>query len=147
MTTQKFQDPENLQEELSLVSTFKTLEDVKNHIATIFPDWYVGMIPKYSDDYIILQDNWNNLCVEINTTTKSIIIIRDEEFMLPNHELSKLYCELFTRLGFCVRKSSDLITCTVCNNALPREHLYNLLKEKFTSQVPAVWSTKCTTCV
>jgi hypothetical protein len=145
--TQTYVDPTNLQEELSLISTFKTLEDVKTHIELVFPKWYIGMINTYSTDYTVLDKNWKDLCEQINTSPKAVVIISDDNFMSPDHSLSRVYCELFTKLGFCIRRSSDLITCTVCHSGIPREHLYNLLKDKCSSDVPAVWANKCSTCM
>lgn len=144
-----YADPLNLSEELTLISSYKTLGDVIKHINEIFPKWYIGTIERYSHDYPDLASNWVKVCKEIdpNLVPKSIVVIGDELFMNNNHSLSRAYCELFVRLGFCVRRSSELITCGVCNAAVPRKEVHEYLVLQGFQNIPNTWSNLCSECV
>jgi hypothetical protein len=141
-----FTDPENLQKEIDDIPTFKTLEEVKTRVDAVLPGWFMGVISKYSSDYDVLTENWKSITDTNKCTPKSILICADQEFMNPDHKLSSIYGDLFTKVGFCVRRSSDIITCVSCNSAIPCEALYNLLKEKCPTRVPTTWSNKCSSC-
>ena len=61
------------------------------------------------------------------------------------HTLINLFCDIFTRSGFIVRRRNEIFPCEVCNACIPNNESYNKMKES-NIQVPETWSQKCTTC-
>ena len=61
------------------------------------------------------------------------------------HTLLRVFCDILTRTGFCVRKQDDLISCRVCNTAIPCKELYELLRIK-NVRIPEKWSDTCSSC-
>jgi hypothetical protein len=74
-----------------------------------------------------------------------IIIIDSELTVDSNHKLVGVFCEILTKSGFCVRSKNHLLTCETCGLAIPREHIYNMMKANGI-RVPTFWSKKCFKC-
>ena len=142
----KFKDPENLEEILTELKETPTLDKVLQLIDSCFPGWVIAFLDTFSDDYPHFKDNWEKLCIMIdeNMTPTQIMIVDDITFD-DDHKLQKIFCELFTRTGFCVKRKLEFIPCSVCKKAIPTEWLYNNLKSQ-TFVMPDVYSTCCLTC-
>uniref|UniRef100_A0A6C0D1B3 Uncharacterized protein n=1 Tax=viral metagenome TaxID=1070528 RepID=A0A6C0D1B3_9ZZZZ len=140
----KYVDPENFSEIMDQIKTLPTLGDVIKLSFELFPAWIVDYIDDYCPDYPHLKENWQAIC-----TTKSVsplkIILVDEIIFDDDHKLIKIFCEILTLLGFSVRRSSELMKCTVCDRAIPIFAIYNALKRENIT-VPAKWSSKCSEC-
>ena len=58
----KYQDPSNTEEILDKIRLSQTLGEIKNILDNTFPGWFIGMLPKFSEDYPNLTDSWNKIC-------------------------------------------------------------------------------------
>ena len=142
-----FKDPDNFEEILETLKETPTLEGVLQLIDKCFPNWIIAFLDRFCDDYPHLQDNWEKLCMMIDEEMKTtqILIVEDITFD-DDHKLQKLFCELFTRTGFCVKRKVEFIPCPICNKAIPTEWYYDIIKTgKF--EIPDVYSDKCSNCI
>lgn len=142
---EKYRDPENLEEIKEKIKLCTNLAQVVPLVKEVFPEWIVGEVKGYSEDYYVLTNNWDKTCKQVKTTRQCILIIDDEQFSHETHRLSGLFCEMFTRCGFSVRYAGHIIPCTVCRRAIPTKEIYNLMVENGT-RVPKVWSRFCKSC-
>jgi hypothetical protein len=141
-----FKDPENVEDIKETLKTLPTMKDILDLINKVFPNWIVTFFDKYSNDYPHLDKNWELITKELNIPKSQILIVEniynkdDEEHLLIN-----LFCDIFTRSGFIVRRKNEIFPCEVCNAAIPNNESYNKMKES-NIQVPETWTQKCTTC-
>jgi hypothetical protein len=149
MSNQEFEetykDPENLNEIMEEIKQAPTLKELHEIMMKIWPQWIVGFLDEYSDDYPSLTQNWLELCGKLKTTPKQIVVVQYICFDKPDYNLNRLFGETLTRCGFCVRQQNEIVPCPGCKKALPTDHLYELLKDKG-SQVPEEWTMKCAGC-
>jgi hypothetical protein len=144
----KFIDPDNVQEIIEKVYKSPTLGHIIQIINSTYPTWIAGTIDCYSDDYPELSDNWKNVCEKASTNMTKIILVEALFFeeIHTDYKLLKLFAELLTRTGFCIRRKDEFFPCRICNKALPEDFMYNILKQSG-KKVPLKWSSTCSTCV
>ena len=131
-----YTDPENTVELILKIKNSPTLGEVKNLMDTTFPELFVTVLPKFSNDYPHLNKNWKRICDSIPTTPKEVMILDNYS---EDCTLVKAFAECFTMAGFAVRRKSEYIPCEQTGVAVPSEAIYHLFKEKgFT--VPETWS-------
>lgn len=95
---------------------------------------------EYSKDYEFLQKNWKDMCTKMLQVNPQGIIILKEELDLES-------CEELTKLGFCIRRNTELIPCEVCNRALLSKEMYEYMKSiNRTEFIPDIWNSKCQEC-
>jgi len=141
----KYQDPSNTEEILDNIRLSQTLGEIKNILDNTFPGWFVGMLPKFSDDYPNLTDSWNKICLQTNSEKKQIIIVDEINPDKDKHSLIYVFIELFTKMGFIVRTKQEIIPCEKCGCALPTQLNWSLYK-KAKINIPEKWSQFCTKC-
>lgn len=138
--TAKYQNPANHQEISSQIKECKTIGDVKALVDKIFPEWFVTVMPCYSNDYPQLQANWE----KSNPTIAQIMIVEDVE-QGDDYTLIREFAECFAAAGFQIRRKMEFIPCSVCSRALPSIMLHKYMQEKNMATTPH-WADKCTTC-
>jgi hypothetical protein len=143
--TDKYIDPPNVEEIIEKIKNLPTLGDIKPLLDEIFPNWMVGTIDEYSDDYPSLKKNWKTICKTLKVPRTQILLIDNDLNIDENHKLVCLFSEILTKSGFCVRSKNHLFPCKKCGKALAQPMLYDLLKEKGI-QTPSVWSPICENC-
>jgi hypothetical protein len=141
------QDPENIDEILEKIGTIRTMGEIFELIDKTFPSWVIHIVDNFSEDYLFLDQNWQNICKELNVRKAKIIIVRQISLISEesNTKLVKIFCELLTKAGFIVRDVNDLQLCLKCGNALPTEGMYNTLK-KMNVSVPEEYISNCSKC-
>jgi hypothetical protein len=139
-----YSDPPNLNEIKEHLSTLQSLGEVKKYTDEIFPEWIIGIINQYSNDYPHLNENWKKVCGKINCNKTEILLVKDLSHE-PNYTLTILLAEIFTRSGFSVRRSQEFFPCQVCNKALPTHYLWIIMKNG-NFNIPEIWSDKCSDC-
>lgn len=141
-----FKDPDeiSLKGILDDLKNSKTTDEIQSTIEKSLPGWLIYSLDKYSDDYIHLQLNWENICEKLNTNPKKIIIVEDIYFD-RDHLLINIFCERMTREGYVVRRKCELQKCTICNSAIPTFLLYENMKYNKII-VPIKWTRKCSKC-
>jgi len=144
MQNNKYLDPENVIEIKEEIKNTPTLGDLKIILDKTFPDWVQGFINDYSDDYPNLKQHWMNICFENKVTPKQIMIVDFVSFE-DNYSLIRIFSEILTLSGFCVRSKNELFSCKNCGKAIPQSHVYNLLKEGG-QDIPDLWRTTCSNC-
>lgn len=144
MNQDLFRDPANSSEILDSLKELKTLSDVIDKINETFPTWILGNLPKYSDDYSHLTRNWTIVCNKASTTPKDIIIV---QYMIfdESHGIIRLFAEILTSFGFCVRRVHEIGKCSVCDNGIPTVELWKLMKSN-NLVVPDEWKSHCRNC-
>jgi len=139
-----YKNPNNTDQIKSEIQNLPTIGDIKNYYENMFPTLIVGSIKKYSDDYPLLQKNWEKVCKETNVQPTEILIVDNFDFIQEN-SLVLLFCEIMSKVGFCVRKKMDIIPCEVCGDALPSKTSWELLSENSKTNLP--FCIKCTKCI
>lgn len=143
--TDKYIDPENVQEIIENVKNCPTIKDINDLINKIFPDWILYYLVKYSDDYPHLEYNWNSTVKTYNLRKGKILIV-DEIVKDDSHLLIDLFCNIYTQIGFIVRTKDEILPCKVCDKAIPSQESYNKMKE-LNMNIPEKWDSKCINCV
>lgn len=140
----KYKNPPNSEDISKQIKECQTMGHVKNLVDKIFPDWFITVLPAYSNDYPTLQNNWEKTCKKNGCSLAQIMIVEEIE-STPEFSLLSEFVECFAAAGFCVRRKLEIIPCSVCSKALPSRILYEYMKDK---QLPITdkWSTKCTSC-
>ena len=141
----KYQDPSNTEEILDNIRLSQTLGEIKNILDNTFPGWFIGMLPKFSEDYPNLTDSWNKICLQTNSEKKQIIIVDEINPDKDKHSLLYVFIELFTKMGFIVRTKQEIIPCEKCGCALPTQLSWSLYK-KAKLNIPENWSQFCIKC-
>lgn len=145
----KYDDPENVEDILQTINRLDNIRDIIVYVESIYPDWIVGYMPCYSDNYSHFNRNWQLICDKIGCQQTDIMIV-EENFIdgdSSNNRVIRYLSELFTRAGFSVRKKREFIPCSVCGKALPSMILWNLLREKAPHLSGEKWSDKCDGCI
>ena len=93
-----YSDPTNLEEIKTHLTTLATLGEVKEYVEEILPGWFVGLLKSYSDDYLHLNNNWQNICDKIGCKKTEIILVKDLSHE-PNYSLISLLAEIFLYLS------------------------------------------------
>jgi hypothetical protein len=140
-------NPVNTNEIIEKIKNGETHDEVVNVITETFPNWIMGWLNEFSSDYPHFQKNWESVCLKTNTKPLRIIIVDKVVFDDPNYSLLRMFCEILTAFGHCVRRKEEFIDCKLCGDALPTPNIYNALKEKGKGlKLPFAWSPKCSTC-
>ena len=139
----KYRDPENVEQIINSLSEQKTLGDVKTIIDTYYPSWFVKLVSEYSSDYDYLNKNWKKVCEKIGCPQLKIILVSYLTFD-NKHRLIQHFCELMTRAGFNIRRADEFGICT-CGKAIPSLQLYVYMKSE-NLPVPVSWSSRCIEC-
>lgn len=141
----KYQDPENVDEIITKLKLLPTMKEVKKLIEEVYPNWFITILPQYSNDYKQLQTNWVNVANKIGVPICHIIIVDDMIFD-DNHTLIRTFAELLTRAGFSVRRKEEFFPCQVCGNAIPSKQMYEIYSKTQELTIPETWSSKCKEC-
>jgi hypothetical protein len=148
----KYEDPENVAEELALLKTFPTLREVNDQLDKIFPKWIAGFIFSFTDDYVSMTENWNKICKELNVEKTHIMSISDDNMFAQNHSLSRAYADIFTRSGFHVRSQCHLAICSGCKLAIASKKYHKVVLATTKSDtpgqliMPSIWNPFCSKC-
>ena len=143
--TDKYRNPNNVDEIMEKLRNVKTIGEVKDLVDQVFPEWFVTTMDSFSIDYPQFTDTWIGICNKIGVKPTQIIIVEEVENG-DNYSLIQHFAECFTKAGFAVRKKMQFIPCNKCNHALPSLILYNVLKEK-KSPILDSWNSKCQKCM
>jgi hypothetical protein len=138
-------DPPNVESIIEEIKQLPTLGDIKPLVDKYFPEWIVGSINEYSRDYLMLENNWKNVCKKLNVKPTNIIIVDSNIVLDDNHKLVSLFSEILTKSGFCVRSKHHLFPCKKCGRALPQPEFYDILKSNH-ANIPGKWSVVCENC-
>jgi hypothetical protein len=138
----KYFDPENYESIVEEIKNAPTLKEIKGIVDRLYPDWIVCLLDGFSKDYPHLDKNWKKVSIQMKVSQTKVMIVRNFEHGNDNMKLINMFCEIFTKSGFSVKKQSDYIPCEDCNYAMPVPELHERFKiARFT--VPEVWSSKC----
>lgn len=141
----KYSDPDNVEEVITELKSYRTLGEVKELIDRTFPDWQVAVLTGFCEGYPHLTLNWQTLCKRIGVPCTQIIIVRKLAFD-EDHMLLRTFVECLTRAGFAVKRMVDYVPCTKCEKiAVPTPQIHNLMKEKGIA-VPEVNMPICKNC-
>ena len=143
----KYKDPENVNEILEKIKNAPTLGHVKPVLDSLYPGWILGNIKGYSKDYPQLQNNWETICKLSKVKPLEIIIV---DFIvydkLDKFTLIKIFSEILTKSGFCVRSKDEFFPCKKCGLALPTDILYDNMKQNNSKSIPSKWMPICENC-
>ena len=143
--SEPFTDPPHKDEIIQRVKECKTPEDIEKIIISTFPGWIRTQLHGYSRDYHYLQRNWEMIASRTGATPRKILLI---EYIntSPNHCLIRLFAEIMTQGGYCVRTINEFGYCPACQKAIPKRELWERLKERECA-VPDEWSEYCKGCM
>lgn len=141
---EKYLDPVNVEEIKEQIKNAPTLKELKDILDKLYPTWIKGIIKDYSIDYPTLKQHWHNICFENNVSPKEIMLVDFISFD-DSYSIIRIFCEILTLSGFCIRTNNEIFSCKSCGNALVQSNYYNVLKDSGQS-IPDVWRTTCTNC-
>lgn len=142
-----YKDPKNKDDVIIRLKNCPTLKEITELVKEVFPSWIIYFLNNYSTDYEHIEINWENLMKKNNMKKGQILIVNyfsDDS----DHELLKMFTEIYTIMGFIVRTKDELSKCTVCECALPTEKIFNRIKEESKDIKLRIdkWSPKCSRC-
>ena len=129
----------------------KTLDELKNLINEVYPDWVQQFYRGYSSDYSCLTYSWHTMCQALKTAPKGIILV---EFVPPSikdvgaeeYSLLRKFLDTMVVSGFVVRRTIEFRVCPKCKLVLPKHNLYKKMKFMKPKDVPEDWDYKCRSC-
>jgi len=142
----EYVDPENVVDIKEQIKNAPNLGSLKLILDKVFPGWIKGLVDDYSDDYPILKKNWLEMCTKNKVIPTKIMIVDFVSFE-EEYSLLRIFCEILTLSGFCVRSKQEIFPCKICKRAIPQLHIYNLMKTNGERMIPDVWQTSCQKCV
>ena len=122
--------------------------ELYQQINNFVPDWIVGAIKEYSDDYPHLTQNWKIICERLGVERQQIIMVTKIP-LDPEEKNAKeiaLICEILVRKGYVVRRSTELSQCKVCRKAILPKTLFDELPKDKIPNLPDEWSEICKDC-
>ena len=133
-----YKNPTNAEQIKDEILNLKTIGEIKQFYVNMFPTFIICSIKKYSEDYPFLQNNWDKFCKENNVKPTEILIVDNFDFIQEN-SLVLLFCEIMSKVGFCVRKKMDIKLVKTINEIKDEELLFeiktpsssNFLNQKF----------------
>lgn len=144
---ERFKDPKNKEEILEKLKNCPTMKDVMDLINQTFPEWFVGVISKYSDDYPHLTENWQELCKERNVKPAQIVICQDFFQSEKGYSVLNAFIECLTIVGFSVRRNCEYFPCSKCHSAIPTKGVWMTFQDyKDDVVIPAEWKKTCSMC-
>jgi hypothetical protein len=129
--TINYSDSVDLKNSINELYEQKTYGDVINLIQKLFPNWIVGYAKKYSENFDILNKNWNSICKICKVDPIQVIIVQNVFLLSDTHTCIQNVCEFLTRLGFSVRTESEIYICKKCECALPTQKMEELILLKY----------------
>lgn len=142
----KYTDTKDLHKIMDEIRASPTLGSVKDIVDREYPDFIKGLVlTGFSDDYPVLRQNWLQLCDLMKTTPKQIMIVDTWE-PDDDHVLIRYVTECFTKAGFLVRCTSEIVPCIACKKALPSNEYYDAMKKAGVTTLPQTWSNRCLNC-
>jgi len=141
----EYVDPDNFLEIKEQIKNAPDLGSLKVILDKVYPKWIQGLVDDYSEDYPVLKSNWMEMCTRNKVKPTKIMIVDFVSFE-QEYSLLRIFCEILTLSGFCVRSKQEIFPCKICKNAIPQLHIYNLLKGNGEKMIPDVWQTTCQKC-
>lgn len=145
-------NPSTVNEQIASISQAKHMGEVLALANKYLPNWIVGFLDKYSNDYPALTALWDTVCTidsEEKPRRKAQIMLvnfmRNTSASESEYKLLNSFVEVFTLAGFSVRRVHDIVPCTVCNAGIPSQELYNTMKNAKLG-IPEERADKCSTC-
>jgi len=114
-----FTDPSNKEEIYSKIQNVTNASEIYSLVMEVFPDWILEECKDYEPVYSSFSDNWTKVSGKFFQKTRKILIVQHVVFEDPNNEYSilKMFCEILTRTGFCVRRKEEFKRCDTCEMA------------------------------
>lgn len=134
-------------EKIQNMDEFKVLE----YLYALCPTWIRGRARHYASEYRVLEENWNRLCAQWNVTPREILLV---DFLpdptpevLGAYQVLNLFCNHLTRMGYVIRKKSELFPCPGCQRLLLTEQVFEFLKQRQSPILPKEWKSACRDCI
>jgi hypothetical protein len=114
-----FTDPENKDEIYSSIQQITNASEIYSLVKNVFPDWIIDECKDYEPYYESFRINWHKLTNRFLQEPKKILIVEQIVFEDPDNQYTilRMFCELLTRTGFCVRRKEELKKCKDCGMA------------------------------
>ena len=121
---------------------------VLEYVYHLYPDWIVRRLQHYALEYAVLENNWVQLCQRWNTTPQEILVVTflPDQSNILSYQILMTFSNRLTKLGFVVRKESDLTACSVCKHALLSKEAFDFLKQRKSQFLPEKWTQVCQAC-
>lgn len=113
----------------------KTIGDIMTVINEAFPSWIIGVTDRYSDNFNILNENWEAICKMCNSTRKKVIIVNYIDILSDKQTCIRRISEILTRIGYSVRTNKDFYICNKCSLAIPCKQLEDLILLKYPNHI------------
>lgn len=137
-----YNDPENYEEVFENIKNCPTIKEVIEVINKTYPDWIYGFFDGFSKDYPHLDNNWRKVCMQMKVSPSKVMLVKDFDFNNDNMKLINIFCELFTKCGFSIKKEREYIICKNCNLLIPVPEIYERFKNSGFS-IPSNWNSEC----
>lgn len=138
-------DPETVDEQIMSIRDAQFMHDVLKLADKYLPNWVVGFLDKYSDDYPALSRQWSRVCSSEGVGERKQIMLTRFMSTDSNYRLLNSFVEVFVTAGFSVRRLQDIVPCRECNAGIPSLGLYSSMKSA-SLDVPEQWSETCVAC-
>lgn len=118
------------------------------HRIPIPKGWITYQLEGYAPQYSQLIDHWNIICKKIGIAPREILVVN--KMHDDNDELNKhlnQVCELLTYNGYVVRRTTELVPCSICGKkAVVTQEAHDLINSSGGGTTPPPWIDHCSTC-
>ena len=132
-----------------------------NKINSKYPGWITHIAQEYSEDYPRFSETWRFILSKSGMQPKKIIIVEEIPTEKTDDNIYQYYlCDILTKLGFVVRRNTELQICHKCGRAILTNSYYNQFKDSipqilendrtiglnFSVDIPDEWQNCCKNC-
>lgn len=154
-----YKDPPDAKKFISELKRTKMVQDIltkcnelfikKSEDGKVIPGtgWYLTTCKQYSNDYAFLTENWNKIVQKSRYAKmrRGIVIVSFIPTTEKDHTILKFVMDMLTCIGFVVRSTYEMTYCRICNDVIPTQVAYNVMKDR-SLPVPSRWQLKCIDC-
>lgn len=146
MKKMEYNDVKNPKKVIQKLKSFKTIKEMLDLIADMYPKWMVAIGEEYCKDYPSLDKSWEKFRKENKIKQKAaILIVSHVPVRDKKQKIIQFMCDTLTYAGFVVRRNQEFTYCRVCNRFMPTKVLYDIMKER-KLPVPHRHQLQCVDC-
>ena len=132
---EKYEDTQSRELALGRIYEAKTIGDILTLIDETFPTWIIGFADRYSDNFNMLNENWESICKMCKVSKKKVILVNSIDILSDKQTCIRRISEILTRIGYSVRTINEMSICNKCSLALPCKKIEELISLKYPNHI------------
>ena len=132
---EKYEDTQSREIAVVQIYEAKTIGDIMIIIKEAFPTWIIGFADRYSDNFNMLNENWESICKMCKVSKKKVMIVNPIDILSDKQTCIRRVSEILTRIGYSVRTIKEMYICNKCSLAVPCNQLEELILLKYPNYI------------